>query len=63
MSDIDYENVVDEIVESREGRNKWTFVDDDFRVWDAIVIGDQIQTTCADLLEIGKVIFIENPPQ
>jgi|15BtaG_2_1085339.scaffolds.fasta_scaffold28794_2 hypothetical protein len=55
------QNAVEAILDSREGRNVWVAVDDDFRVWDALVVGNVINTTCFELAEEGKAVTIKIP--
>jgi hypothetical protein len=52
--DIDFDAIVDEIAESREGRYRWTMVDSDMRIWDAVVVGENVLATTAELGEIRQ---------
>ena len=64
MGPLDNETIqkaVEELLDSREGRNVWTIVDEDLRVWDAIVVGNVINTTCFDLAEEGRAVSIKIP--
>ena len=61
--DIDFDTAVDEIVESREGRFKWSMVDSDLRIWDAMIIGNAIVATTEELAGAQKQIVIPIKPE
>lgn len=60
-SDIDFDSIVDEIIESREGRLRWTMVDSDLRIWDAMVVGNKVLATTEELARSNRQIIVALP--
>ena len=55
-------SAVSEILENRDGRNVWTTVDSECRIWDSIVVGDFIEASCFELMEEGRSVTIKVTP-